>query len=62
MGSFFPHYTYVYYIQMPDVMNADDGVLYFLGENKKEYLTSFSVSIEPGSFVIGQYKELISDK
>jgi hypothetical protein len=22
---------------MPDVMNGDDGVLYFLGENKKEY-------------------------
>jgi len=36
--EFIPHYTYVYYIQMPDVMNADDGVLYFLGENKKEYL------------------------
>ena len=36
--EFIPHYTYVYYIQMPDVMNGDDGVLYFLGENNKEYL------------------------
>ena len=35
--SFFPHYTYVYYIQMPDVMEEEDGVLYFRGENKKEY-------------------------
>ena len=35
--SFFPHYTYVYYIQMPDVMEGEDGVLYFRGENKKEY-------------------------
>jgi hypothetical protein len=37
LGRFFPHYTYVYYIQMPNVMNEEDGVLYFLGENKKEY-------------------------
>jgi hypothetical protein len=35
--SFFPNYTYVYYIQMPDVMNGEDGVLYFRGKNKKEY-------------------------
>jgi hypothetical protein len=35
--SFTPHYTYVYYIQMPDVMNDEDGVLYFSGKNKKEY-------------------------
>ena len=35
--SFIPHYTYVYYIQMPDVMNEEDGVLYFKGKNKKEY-------------------------
>ena len=35
--QFFPHYTYVYYIQMPDVMNENDGVLYFKGKNKKEY-------------------------
>jgi cupin superfamily acireductone dioxygenase involved in methionine salvage len=35
--SFFPHYTYVYYIQMPDVMDGEDGVLYFKGENEKEY-------------------------
>jgi hypothetical protein len=37
MKSFFPHYTYVYYIQMPDVMNGEDGVIYFRGKNKKEY-------------------------
>lgn len=36
-NSFVPHYTYVYYIQMPDVMNDDDGVLYFKGKNEKEY-------------------------
>jgi hypothetical protein len=35
--TFVPHYTYVYYIQMPDVMNENDGVLYFLGKNNKEY-------------------------
>ncbi len=37
MKSFVPHYTYVYYIQMPDVMNEEDGVLYFRGKNKNEY-------------------------
>lgn len=37
MKSFIPHYTYVYYIQMPNVMNGEDGVLYFRGKNKKEY-------------------------
>ena len=35
--SFFPHYTYVYYIQMPDVMNGEDGVIYFRGKNGNEY-------------------------
>lgn len=37
MESFVPNYTFVYYIQMPDVMEGEDGVLYFKGENKKEY-------------------------
>jgi hypothetical protein len=37
MKTFIPHYTYVYYIQMPNVMNGEDGVLYFRGKNKKEY-------------------------
>ena len=37
MKSFIPHYTYVYYIQMPDIMENDDGVLYFRGEGKNEY-------------------------
>ena len=35
--SFVPNYTYVYYIQMPDVMEGEDGVLYFRGKNDKEY-------------------------
>jgi hypothetical protein len=35
--KFYPHYTYVYYIQMPDVMEGEDGVLYFKGLNGKEY-------------------------
>jgi hypothetical protein len=34
---FTPHYTYVYYIQMPDVMNGEDGVLYFKSKEGKEY-------------------------
>lgn len=37
MKSFVPHYTYVYYIQMPDVMNGEDGVLYFKGKNNEEF-------------------------
>jgi hypothetical protein len=37
MKSFTPHYTYVYYIQMPDVMNGEDGVLYFKSKDGKEY-------------------------
>lgn len=35
--TFIPHYTYVYYIQMPDAMNGEDGVLYFKGSNGNEY-------------------------
>jgi hypothetical protein len=37
MESFIPHYTYVYYIQMPDVMTGEDGVIYFRGKNGNEY-------------------------
>lgn len=37
MKSFTPDYTYVYYVQMPDVMEDDDGVLFFRGQNKQEY-------------------------
>jgi hypothetical protein len=37
IGSFFPHYTYVYYIQMPDIMTGKDGVLYIQGMNETEY-------------------------
>jgi hypothetical protein len=35
--KFYPHYTWVYYIQMPDVTNDDDGVLYLKGEEGKRY-------------------------
>jgi hypothetical protein len=35
--SFVPHYTYVYYIQMPDIVENDDGVLYFKSKDEKEY-------------------------
>jgi cupin superfamily acireductone dioxygenase involved in methionine salvage len=35
--KFYPHYTYVYYIQMPDIMEGEDGVLYFKGQNDNEY-------------------------
>jgi hypothetical protein len=35
--QFIPHYTYVYYIQMPDVMDGEDGVLYFKGKDDTEY-------------------------
>ena len=37
LGSFFPHFTYVYYIQMPDNMDGEAGVLYFKGKDEKEY-------------------------
>jgi len=36
-NKFIPYYTWIYYIQMPDVMYGDDGALYFKGENDKEY-------------------------
>jgi len=36
-NGFYPHYTWVYYIQMPDFMEEDDGVLYIKGESDKEY-------------------------
>jgi hypothetical protein len=36
-GMFEPKYTFVYYIQMPEIMNNDDGILYFLGKNNKEH-------------------------
>jgi hypothetical protein len=34
---FHPNFTFVYYIQMPDIMNGDDGVLYFKNEKGVEY-------------------------
>ena len=37
MKVFIPTYTYVYYIQMPNIMENEDGVLYFKGQNEKEY-------------------------
>lgn len=35
--SFIPDFTYVYYIQMPDIIENEDAVLYFKGENGQEY-------------------------
>lgn len=35
--QFYPNYTYVYYIQMPDVMEGDDGILLFRSKENKEY-------------------------
>lgn len=37
MNMFYPNFTWVYYIQMPDVMENEDGVLYIKGKNEKEY-------------------------
>lgn len=34
---FYPNFTFVYYIQMPDIMNGDDGVLYFKNKKGVEY-------------------------
>lgn len=36
-NAFYPHYTFVYYIQMPDVMDGEDGVLYFKSKDGIEY-------------------------
>jgi len=36
-GRFIPYYTWVYYIQMPDIMYNEDGVLYFKSKDGKEY-------------------------
>jgi len=35
--NFIPTYTFVYYIQMPNRLNNEDGVLYLKGENDIEY-------------------------
>jgi hypothetical protein len=35
--KFIPNYTYVYYIQMPDIMEENDGVLYFKSKNGRVY-------------------------
>jgi hypothetical protein len=37
LKSFYPHYTFVYYIQMPDIMNGHEGVLYFKSKKGVEY-------------------------
>lgn len=36
-NTFYPHYTYVYYIQMPNVMDGDDGALYFKSKDGIEH-------------------------
>lgn len=35
--QFYPNYTYVYYIQMPDVMYGDDGILSFKSKTDTQY-------------------------
>jgi hypothetical protein len=37
LNSFYPNFTFVYYIQMPDIMNEDDGMLYFKNKEGIEY-------------------------
>lgn len=36
-GMYIPQYTFVYYIQLPEIMENEDGVLYFKGKNGGEY-------------------------
>jgi len=36
-GGINPDWTWVYYIQMPEKLENDDGALYIMGENGKEY-------------------------
>lgn len=36
-NTFVPFFTFVYYIQMPDNLQNNDGVLFLEGENKKIY-------------------------
>lgn len=36
-GNFEPAYTYVYYIQMPNNLEGEDGVLHFMDEKGKEH-------------------------
>lgn len=36
-NSFQPTFTFVYYIQMPNNLSNDDGVLYLMGKNKIEH-------------------------
>jgi hypothetical protein len=47
-GIYFPHYTFVYYIQMPDIMHGDDGVLYVQNKNKDV----FSIKPEEDDLII----------
>lgn len=47
-GTFTPTYTYVYYVQMPNNLENEDGVLYFLDENGKEHF----VLPEEGDLII----------
>lgn len=36
-GDFSPTFTYVYYVQMPDNLEGEDGVLYFLDDENNEH-------------------------
>jgi hypothetical protein len=46
--KFIPHFTWVYYIQMPDNLKDDDGTLYIKGENDIEYF----ILPKEGDFII----------
>ncbi len=37
LGVFYPHFTWVYYIQMPDNLEGDDGALYMKGVGGEEH-------------------------
>jgi hypothetical protein len=47
-GIFTPHFTWVYYIQMPDNLEGDDGTLFLKGKNGKEYF----ILPEEGDFIV----------
>jgi hypothetical protein len=47
-NTFLPHFTWVYYIQMPDNLKDDDGTLYIKGENDQEYF----ILPKEGDFII----------
>jgi hypothetical protein len=47
-NTFIPHFTWIYYIQMPDNLKDDDGTLYIKGEDDCEYF----ILPKEGDFII----------